>query len=165
MDPWDEWGSTLSWQVFLRAQRKSPALVLEASGPDETVLEGLFTRLAEILSPRARRPRWLTRQTLALLAALTVLLCIPLLDPLEYALGFPASDGYLTAWELLVEASVVGATTLIALLLYWALPDFEVIPVDGKPRFNRSFRMIAATVGVLVTEVVASVFAAAVFPT
>lgn len=161
VDPWDEWGKTLSWQVFVRAQRASPALTLEVSGPDETILEGLFQQLSELLKPRSSRPAWLTRQWVALLGAALVLLTAVLLDPIEFALGFPSSDGYLTLWEMVVEASLLGSMFVITAVAFWALPDLEVVALDEKPRFNRSIRLIASIVGVVVVEVIASVVAAA----
>lgn len=162
VDPWDEWGQTLSWQVFIRAESQAPSLTLEVSGPDQTIQDGLFERLCEILRPRSPRPGWINRQRLALIACLFLALTIAALDAVEYLLGFGPSDGFVTKWEWLVEGSMIAFTTVTGGLAWWALPDFEIVALDERPRLTRSSRVIASIVGVLALEVVASFAAAAI---
>jgi len=132
------------------------AMQLEVAGPDRTNVEGLTTRIVEVLNRSTEGPTRIRRE-------------FSLFSPLwgflvGWLVGFSAVRGFNLAprntrfeWQEIVipsAAAIVTAGFLAAFV--WALPPLELLDTGERSRFTRFRALLLSGLGAIAASVIAA---------
>jgi hypothetical protein len=129
---------------------------LEVAGPDRTNVEGLTTRLVEVLTRSAVGPRNVPQLAWIMVAIfgaeIGFLLAFSLVHAFELA---PVNNRF--EWQEIVFPAV-AAIVIIGFLgaLAWALPSLELLDGDERSRFMRFRTSLLAGLGAVTAGFIAT---------
>jgi hypothetical protein len=140
--------------VSIRAESKTPAMSLEVKGDDDTVVDGLFSQLDDVLS---RGRRFGAREGLLILIAFSAAaLVVGALFLLEEVYDFPRDrqgDADFPGWAFLVT---LGPAAALVFALVWLVPELEILAPGQVTRFRRFRLWIVGFATAVIAGVVAS---------
>lgn len=134
-------------RASIRVGRAAPALVVEVHANDQVAVEGLVTRLTQMLDRGRRWPRWYQRLAVISIGSPTLVFAGALLGmALPRTFGLARVNG---KWE---SAEVVGVAVgfllgiLLSVALWWLTPDLELVE-RGQPTRLRRWRALVIGAG------------------
>jgi hypothetical protein len=127
--------------VSITIDEDSPAVSLEVKGDDRVRVEGLRTRLGDLLNNGRRRPRWLLQRELLMVSGTLVvpILWTALLIGIQNLASFLRWPLPVQGNNLRVEPLLGSGVVAVALFvgLCWLFPDLELLLPGERTRYQR----------------------------
>lgn len=148
--------------VLLRVSKSAKAIYLTVMGPDRTSVEGLTTRLVEVLNRSTSGPTNLaTRYGWGLVfPAASLGLLIGTLADERFNLSPPNGRWDWQDFAATITASIVAGTICAAFA--WALPSLELLDSTERSRFQRYRTRLITGVGAVIAGLIGTAIWAAI---
>lgn len=132
------------------------AMSLEVKGPDRTSVEGLTTRLVDVLNRSASGPTnlptrfgWMLVFPVASFGLVVGLLAV-------HALNLAPVDGRYEWQEIVIPIMAAILAGIICAAFVWALPSLELLDSNERSRFQRCRARLWTGIGAVIASLVAA---------
>lgn len=151
--------------TFRLADGTAPAMRMLVLGPDRTNVEGLSTRLAEVLNRSASGPTNLPTGSAAfglVFAFFGIILGLNVGTAIVRVFNLAPVDNRYEWQEIVVPIAAAIVTGSFFFALHWALPSLELLVTGERSRFERFRGMLISWLVAIIAGVIATAIWAAI---